>query len=312
MKISRLVVLLFWSCLSFSSWADEALSKDTSGKVSIAGSDTLAKMVDGWAKAFGLNYPNVQFQLQASGSSSAPIALSEGTAILGTMSRQMSQNEKSRFISQYGYAPLEIPIAIDALAVFVHQDNPLQGITLAQIDSIFSVTRYCGGGSDIDHWHQLTRDDRYFKRKIKLYGRNVVSGTYGFVKDRVLCAGDFKANLNQMLGSSAVIQAIDNDPFGIGYSAISFKSSRTRALMVKNKAGNFVEASVVNAVSGRYPLARFMYLYVNNPPSEALDPVHKAFVSYILSDQGQRIVRTQGYVPLSPSVRRSFIEKLAH
>ena len=312
MKISRLLVLLCCVCLASPLLAEQALNKDNSGKVSIAGSDTLAKMVDGWAKAFALNYANVQFQLQASGSSSAPIALSEGTAILGTMSRQMSQSEKARFITQYGYEPLEIPIAIDALAVFVHQDNPLQGITLAQIDSIFSMTRYCGGGSDIDHWHQLTRDDRYYKRKIKLYGRNVVSGTYGFVKDRVLCAGDFKANLNQMLGSSAVIQAIDNDPFGIGYSAISFKSSRTRALMVKNSAGNFVEASVLNAVSGRYPLARFMYLYVNNPPSEPLDAVHKAFVSYILSEQGQTIVRTHGYVPLSTSVRRSFIEKLSH
>lgn len=314
MKYNPIKYLLFSLCVSFfsqpASAQDPAEPVTLVGKISIAGSDTLSNMVESWAARFTKKHPQVQFQLQASGSASAPIALIEGTALLGTMSRKMTRRERDRFIDFYGYAPMEIAIAIDALAIFVNKNNPLRGISLKQLDSIFSVTRRCGGLADITQWGSILGDPRYSGRSIKLFGRNVVSGTYGFFRNNVLCGGDFKPTINQMLGSSAVVQAVDTDELAMGYSAIGFQSSRTKALMVKDNKGVFIDASIANAVSGRYPLSRYMYLYINNPPTNPLDDLHSQFIRYILSDEGQISVRQDGYIPLSQSLRDEYLKQL--
>ena len=191
-----------------------------SGNLSSVGSDTLANLMTLWAEEFKRQYPNVNIQIQAAGSSTAPPALTEGTANLGPMSRKMKDKEIEAFETRYGYKPTAIGVAIDALAVYVHKDNPIQGMTIQQVDSIFSSTRRCGGVSSIDTWGQLGLTGEWAARDIQMFGRNSVSGTYGYFKEEALCKGDFRNNVNEQPGSASVVQSVSTSVNGIGYSGI--------------------------------------------------------------------------------------------
>ena len=166
-----------------------------SGNLSSVGSDTLANLMTLWAEEFNRAYPNVNIQIQAAGSSTAPPALTEGTSNLGPMSREMKDDELEAFESKYGYKPTAIPVAIDALAVMVNKDNPVKGLTMEQVDAIFSTTLKCGGAKEIETWGDAGVS-AWASKSIQLYGRNSVSGTYGYFKEHALCKGDFKNNVN--------------------------------------------------------------------------------------------------------------------
>lgn len=194
-----------------------------SGNLSSVGSDTLANLMTLWAEAYKKEYPNVNIQIQAAGSSTAPPALTEGTANLGPMSRKMKDVELQAFEQKYGYKPTAIPVAVDALAVFVHKDNPIKGLTMAQVDAIFSSTRLCGGKSDVKTWGDLGVTGDLANKPVQLFGRNSVSGTYGYFKEEALCKGDFKPNVNEQPGSASVVQSISSSLNGIGYSGIGYK-----------------------------------------------------------------------------------------
>lgn len=270
-----------------------------SGNLSSVGSDTLANLMTLWAEEFKRVYPNVNVQIQAAGSSTAPPALTEGTSNLGPMSRLMKDNEIEAFESRRGYKPTPIAVAIDALAVFVHKDNPLAGLTLQQTDAIFSSTRTCGGAEDIVNWGQLGLAGAWATRGIQLYGRNSVSGTYGYFKQHALCKGDFKNTVNEQPGSASVVQSVSASLNGIGYSGIGYTTSSVRAVPLSKDAGKpFVEATAENAVNGSYPLARFLYVYVNKEPGKAIDPITREFLNLVLSRQGQEVVVKDGYIPL--------------
>ena len=270
-----------------------------SGNISSVGSDTLANLMTLWAEEFGKIYPNVNIQIQAAGSSTAPPALAEGTANLGPMSRKMKDNEIDDFESKYGYKPTAIPVAIDALAVFVNKDNPVTGLTIPQVDAMMSSTRKCGFPTDITTWGQAGLTGGWASKSIQLYGRNSVSGTYGFFKDEALCKGDFKSNVNEQPGSASVVQGITTSANGIGYSGIGYSTSGVKAIPLARKAGEaFVEPSPENAISGAYPLSRFLYVYVNKKPNEPLAPLEKEFIKMVLSKTGQQVVIKDGYIPL--------------
>jgi len=270
-----------------------------SGNISSVGSDTLANLMTLWAEEFGKIYPNVNIQIQAAGSSTAPPALSEGTANLGPMSRKMKDNEIDDFESKYGYKPTAIPVAIDALAVFVNKDNPIKGLSIPQVDAILSSTRKCGYATDITTWGQLGLTGAWASKSIQLYGRNSVSGTYGFFKDEALCKGDFKSNVNEQPGSASVVQGITTSANGIGYSGIGYSTSGVKAVALAHKDGSpFIEPSPENATSGAYPLSRFLYIYVNKKPNESLAPLEKEFFKMVLSKTGQQVVIKDGYIPL--------------
>lgn len=134
-----------------------------------------------WAEEYKELYPNVNIQIQAAGSSTAPPALTEGTSQFGPMSRQMKPNEVEAFEKHYGYQPTAIRVAIDALAVFVHKDNPIKGLSIDEIDGIFSATHKCGG-DDVKRWGDVGLEGGWTARDVQLYGRNSVSGTYGYFK----------------------------------------------------------------------------------------------------------------------------------
>ncbi|SIS16585.1 phosphate ABC transporter substrate-binding protein, PhoT family [Aquipseudomonas alcaligenes] len=268
-----------------------------SGNLSSVGSDSLANLMTLWAEEYKKAYPNVNIQIQAAGSSTAPPALTEGTANLGPMSRAMKDNELQAFEAKYGYKPTAVPVAIDALAVFVHKDNPIKQLTMQQVDGIFSVTKLCGG-SDISKWGDLGLTGEWADKPIQLFGRNSVSGTYGYFKEEGLCKGDFKANVNEQPGSASVVQSISSTVNAIGYSGIGYRTASVRAVPLVNKKGEVEEANETNALSGKYPLARFFYVYVNKAPNKPLSPLEAEFVKLVLSQQGQQVVVKDGYIPL--------------
>lgn len=280
-----------------------------SGNLSSVGSDTLANMMTLWAEEFKHMYPNVNIQIQAAGSSTAPPALTEGTSQFGPMSRKMKPNEIEAFEKHYGYKPTEIRVAIDALAVFVHKDNPIKGLTAEQVDDIFSSTHKCGG-TDVRRWGDLGLDGSWSARDIQLYGRNSVSGTYGYFKEKALCKGDFKANVNEQPGSASVVQSVSQSLNAIGYSGIGYKTAGVKAVAIAKKGNEFIEATAENSANGTYPLSRYLYVYVNKQPNKDLAPMEKEFIRFMLSQQGQKVVAKDGYVPVPKAVVARDLEQL--
>ncbi len=282
-----------------------------SGNLSSVGSDTLANLMTLWAEDFKRVYPNVNIQIQAAGSSTAPPALTERTSNIGPMSREMKDNEIEAFESRYGYKPTAIPVAIDALAVYVHKDNPIAGMTISQVDAIFSSNQRCGATGSINSWGDLNMAGAWERRDIQLFGRNSVSGTYGYFKDAALCDGDFKSNVNEQPGSASVVQSVSTSINGIGYSGIGYRTSSVRAVpLAKNAGSEFFEATPENSVAGNYPLARFLYVYVNKEPNKPLPPLEREFVKLILSKTGQEVVLKDGYIPLPGRVVQGTMRNL--
>ena len=312
MKLKRLMAALTFaaagvSAVSAVAAVDPALptyekTSGVSGNLSSVGSDTLANLMTLWAEDYKKLYPNVNIQIQAAGSSTAPPALTEGTSNLGPMSRKMKDNELQAFEEKYGYKPTAIPVAIDALAVFVHKDNPIKQLTMQQVDAIFSSTRLCGEAKEIKTWGDAGLTGDWAAKPIQLFGRNSVSGTYGYFKEEALCKGDFRSNVNEQPGSASVVQSISSTVNAIGYSGIGYRTASVRAVALVNKKGEVEEATEANALSGKYPLSRFLYVYVNKAPNKPLDPLEAEFVKMVLSKQGQEIVVKDGYIPLPSKV----------
>ena len=316
MFMKKLAILGVAVSMTFSATAfadvDAALpdyqkASGVSGKLPSVGSDTLANLMTLWAEEFKREYPNVSIQIQAAGSSTAPPALTEGTASFGPMSRKMKDKEIGAFESKFGYKPTPIRVAIDALAVYTHKDNPLEGLSIPEVDAIFSATRKCGHSEDISNWTQLGSN----LGSIQIYGRNSVSGTYGYFKKKALCKGDFKDNVNEQPGSASVVQGVTKSLNGIGYSGIGYKTSGVKALaLTKKPGGEMIPATKANAANGTYPLSRYLYVYVNKAPNKPLAPIDREFVKLVLSKIGQKVVVKDGYVPLPPAVVEKELAKI--
>lgn len=314
--LSAVTALVVGSGAATASLLDPSLpayekSSGVSGNLSSVGSDTLANLMTLWAEDFKRVYPNVNVQIQAAGSSTAPPALSEGTANFGPMSRKMKDKELAAFEKKHGYKPTPVPVAIDALAVFVNKDNPIKGLTMEEVDAIFSSNRKCGGATDIRTWGDAGLEGAWKNRSLQLYGRNSVSGTYGYFKKKALCKGDFKNSVNEQPGSASVVQSVSASLNGIGYSGIGYKTSSVRTVPLAKKPGQqFVDATPLNAVDGSYPLSRFLYVYINKQPNKPLSPLEREFVKLVMSKQGQEVVVKDGYIPLPGKVVEKYLAQL--
>lgn len=310
----HLIFLLFAVVVSTSASLAQAANFDlalpdyerisgVSGNLSSIGSDTLANLMTLWAEEFNRHYPNVNIQVQAAGSATAPPALAEGTANFGPMSREMKDLELRSFESRNGYQPTAIPVAIDAVVVYVHRDNPISSLSLAQVDAIFSANRHCSDLAPIDAWGQLGLADLWERRRVQLFGRNSVSGTYGYFKEEALCGGDFKARVNEQPGSASVVQSVSTSVNGIGYSGIGYRTASVKALPLSRTSRSVaVPASLDTAINGDYPLARFLYVYVNKAPNRPLPPLEREFIRLVMSSTGQSVVVKNGYIPLPAAV----------
>ncbi len=288
----------------------EAVS-GVSGNINSIGSDTLNNLMTLWAEEFAKYYPNVNIQIQGMGSSTAPPALTQGTANFGPMSREMKGSEIRTFEKEQGYKPTKVPVAVDVLAVYVNKDNPIEGLTLPQVDAMYSVTRRCGYPEGITRWGQLGLEGDWENRDIAMYSRNAVSGTYGYFKDNALCGGDYKPGINEQPGSASVVQGVSESRNAIGYSGIGYNTSGVRAVpLAREEGGEFAEANSQNASDGSYPLARFLYVYVNKHPNRPLDPMQAEFLKMVMSKQGQEVVVRDGYIPLPASVSKRVMEEL--
>lgn len=276
------------------------------GSISSVGSDTLATLISLWSEQFKTVYPHVKFQIQASGSATAPQALTQGTATIGPMSRALTATEISRFTQKYGYPPTTLIVAVDAIAIYVEKNNPLQSLTLQEVDALFSVTRFCGSSNKIDTWTDIGVTKFGENREVLLYGRNSASGTYDLFKKQALCEGDFKATVNELPGSSSVVLSIASSVGGLGYAALGQFDENVKALSISTEIdgkNDYIEPNTDNITSGRYPFSRYLYIVVNKPPDQQLPVLERAFLTFILSDEGQDMVNKNGYYSISKELR---------
>lgn len=282
-----------------------------SGNLKSIGSDTMNNEMALWAEGFLAMYPNVQIEIEGKGSSTAPPALVAGTAHFGPMSRQMKNAEIDAFEEKFGYKPTALPTSIDMLAVYAHKDNPIEGMSLQQVDAVFSKNRKGGYPKDITRWGQLGLEGEWANKPISLYGRNSASGTYGYFKKHALFGGDYKDSVKEQPGSSSVVQGVASDKYAIGYSGIGYKTADVIAVPLSSREGeDYVEATPENAYTGEYPLARFLYMYVNYKPGSDLDPLRREFIRYVYSKQGQQNVVKDGYYPLPAAICREALESV--
>ncbi len=280
-----------------------------SGSINSVGSDTMNNLMALWAEGFKRFYPSVRVEIEGKGSSTAPPALIGGTATFGPMSRKMKPTEVDEFEKKFGYKPTQLPTSIDMLAVYVNKDNPIVGLSLPQVDAIFSSTRKLGYPNEIASWGQVGLEGEFENAPISLYGRNSASGTYGYFKEVTLGKGDYKDSVKEQPGSSAVVQGCATDKFGIGYSGIGYKTADVRAIpLSKDDASEAVPPSPDYAYSGQYPLARFLWLSVNHKPGSQLDPLRREFVKYVFSQQGQEDVIKDGYFPVQAPIAKKSLD----
>ncbi len=283
---------------------------DVSGYVSSIGSDTLSNLMSHWVEAFHRLYPNVHINVQAGGSSTAPTALIQGSTQIGTMSRPMKSNELLDFKQRHGYYPTAIKVALDALVVFVHQDNPIQSLTFGQLDAMFSRTLRCGENTPIVRWQDLGVMPPLGEQPIQMFGRNSVSGTYGFFKQNALCRGDFKNQVNELLGSAAVVQAVSKSVKAIGYSGLGQVKVGVKMLPISKAHEPPQLPTHGNILNRHYPLSRYLYLYINKSPTKPLPKAVQEFIRFVLSQQGQALVARDGYIPLPNDMIEKSLKQL--
>ncbi|MDR1611586.1 MAG: PstS family phosphate ABC transporter substrate-binding protein [Planctomycetota bacterium] len=280
------------------------------GSVNSVGSDTLNNLMAYWGEAFMAIYPNVAVQVEGKGSATAPPALAAGAAQVGPMSRPMKGSEIDDFEKARGFKPTAVAVAIDCVAVYVNKDNPIKGLSLPQVDAVFSSTRKLNH-ADVTNWGQLGLTGEWANRNISMYGRNAASGTYAFFKEKSMGNGDYKNSVKEQPGSAAVVNGIAGDKAGIGYSGIGYRTSEVRALPIAAKDGAaFVEPEFKNAIDGSYPLSRLLYVYIPKDPAQPLPAATLEFMKFILSKEGQELVVRDGYGPLPADVLREQLQLL--
>jgi phosphate transport system substrate-binding protein len=282
-----------------------------SGSLNSVGSDTMNNMMTLWAETFRKFYPNVKIQVEGKGSSTAPPALIAGTSQFGPMSRQMRSTEIDQFEQRYGYKPTELKTSYDALAVYVNKDNPIEKLTLAQVEAIFSKSRRRGYKDNITTWGQLGLTGDWANRPIGLYGRNSASGTYGFFKEHTLKNGDYKDTVKEQPGSASVVQGVTEDRYAVGYSGIGYRTSGVKAVpLAETDKGPYSDGNYGDVRSGKYPLWRFLYIYTNKAPGKPLDPLVAEFVKLIFSKEGQEVVVKDGYLPLPADLAKQELARI--
>jgi phosphate transport system substrate-binding protein len=282
-----------------------------SGNLNSVGSDTMNNLLTYWGEAFARQYPTVRIQVEGKGSSTAPPALIVGTAQLGPMSRDMKPEEVDAIEKKYGFKPIPIRAALDTIGVYVNKDNPIASLSMPELDAIFSKTRKGGYPNDVTTWGQLGLKGAWAAKPISVFGRNAASGTYGFFKDHALYKGDYKDTVKEQPGSASVVQGVSEDTYAIGYSGIGYRTSGVRALPIAAKVGaEAVEPNYANALSKKYPLSRYLLIYVVRDPRRPMDPLTREFLKFLLSREGQEVVVKDGFLPLPAAVAQEELAKL--
>jgi phosphate transport system substrate-binding protein len=271
------------------------------GRLRSIGSDTMDNLMEYWKADFSKTHSRVSFYHQGRGSSTAIPALVEGKAEIGPMSRKIKDSEVAYFQKKFGYAPIQVRVAVDAVAVYVHPDNPFakMGMTFAQLQAVFGQQ-----GKQAKTWGDLGATGTWAQAPIHVFGRNSASGTHSFFKATVLGKdGNYAETCKALAGSEQLVKTISADPFAIGYSGIGYLNDSVVALSLSaSSASDVYPPDMQYAYSGEYPLARFLYLTVNRKPNTLLSPITHDFLSYIFSKEGQQRVTDDGFFPVSSKI----------
>ncbi len=278
------------------------------GSLNSVGGDALNTLMTFWAEGFQTTYPSVNIQIEGMGGSTGPVALVGGTVQLAPMTREFTAHEIAAFEKKWGYPPIAIRVALDALAVFVHPDNPVPSLSLLQLDQIYSST-FKRGGADVNDWSGLGLTGDLSALPISPFGRNSASGAYAVAKQRILMGGNFKTSVLEKPGSSGVAEAVAQTRGGIGYSGAGYLTTTVRAIPVSEGVQPAVLPTYDHVLAGRYPLARFLFIYIHKKPGG--DPLVAEFIRYTQSRVGQRIVCDNGFFPLSAALVGENLAKLA-
>jgi len=280
------------------------------GQLQIAGSDTMRPLIQAWADDLKRRHPAMKVTVKGEGSETGLAALLEHQTEIAAMSRRMNASEIAEFVKEYGYEPTEVPVAIDALAIFVHQDNPIAGLSLDELDSMFCRERRRGLDHPVNSWGLVGLTDEWFDAPIRIYGRDGKSGTSYFFREEVCKGGTFFPHMVRGHGPASVVMDLIKDPKGIGFSGIGYRISMIKPVPIASvKGGRYVEPSFQSVMDGSYPLRRNLYLYVARPPKTDSDPILRELVRFALSAQGQQMAVDHGYFPLSlPDIARVLLK----
>ncbi len=269
--------------------------RPVSGELKSVGSDSMEPLMALWSDDFKKFQPRISTLFICKGSGTAPKALIEGSTLMGQMSREMNDQELAAFQAKYGYAPTRIPVAVDALVIYVNAGNPLKQLRMEEIDAIFSTTRKGGAKSDILRWGDLGLGGDWKQREVQAYGRDENSGTRAFFKEHVLKKGEFKPSVKAFADQFAVVEAPAVDGGGISYGPLQYANRMVKGVPVAGfSSDRFIEPSLETIQKATYPLTRFLYIYVNKAPGKDLDPTVKEFLRFVLSKEGQACVSTFG------------------
>lgn len=296
----------------------EATSRLPAQRLKVVGSETMSGMMNLWVSEFQRYHPAVSFEVDSKGSNNAFPALTAGQADFGLMSREPRRAEIVEFKMRFGYEPLIVPTGIDLLAVYVHRNNPVDSLSLSELDAVFSSTRRKGARRRASYWEDFTSQPGFQRKPIACFGRNAVSGTYGFFQEHVLGNGDFGPWVNQLGSSSMVAESIGNEAGAIGYSGIGFQTENVKAIgIARERNGKPVYPNANNVYNGTYPLSRFLYLIFNRPrsvvrgtsPSGKLSETQRELLRFVFSEQGQAMVAEDGFVPLAPKMIEQVVRR---
>jgi phosphate transport system substrate-binding protein len=289
-----------------------------SGTLTIAGSETMQPMVTKMATEFMRLHPDVTFAIEGKGSASAIREFALGISLqrrgdksreghdgankvqVLASSRPLTDKELQAFVSRHGHEPLALPVAMDAVTIYVNVDNPVRGLTLEQVADIFGKR----GADRVTTWGHLGLNSGWEKQAIHLYGRDETSATREFFIQTVLKGESLKSDIHEEPGIASEILAIARDPLGIGYAGAGLNTSFVRADPQAEEAGSaFVPPSLESVVHGTYPLKRALYLYVDpGSKKDELAPVVAAFLKFVNSREGQNVVVRAGFYPLTAAM----------
>jgi phosphate transport system substrate-binding protein len=258
------------------------------GTITVKGSDTLVILAQKWAEVYMGTQTGAKIQVTGGGTGTGFAALQNQSTDLCNASRRIKATEVEACIRAFGKRPTEYKVAIDGLSVYVSADNPVKEVSLEQLAAIFT--------GKVRNWKEIGGPDA----PITVYSRENSSGTYEFFKEHVLKGKDFAASAQTMPGTAAVLQAVAKDKNGIGYGGAAYGAGARHLAVKADDSSAAVEPTAENVIGQKYPIWRYLYVYVN----PALDKGEiGAYLKWIRSDEGQRVVKDVGYFPLPENLR---------
>lgn len=311
---------------SIPSWQPGELTTVPEEEFNLVGADVMDEITLGWVKLFRQAYPRLSVTMEARASGSGGPALTEGRAHAAPVGRELLPLEEKAFVDKFGYKPLAIRVATGSVSslgktassvILVSRDNPISGLTLAQLDAIYSKTRN-RGFKDVKTWGDLGLGGEWANLPIHLYGLKHPNGIEWYFKQVVMLGGDYKDHIQFVKGEgfthAFTVAAHDmaKNKGGLTYALLANVTPDVRVVPLAENAGEpFVAPTVKNVASHAYPLSRYVYIFVNRPPGKALEPKTKQFLRLVLSREGQQVVADEGvYIPLNADVVRQELAKL--